>query len=273
MIRYPGGKHKLAKTICAKLTEVLGSETLPYREPFFGGGAVGTTFLKANPQIKEVWVNDRDCALAALWLSVMNHPEPLKAKVREFTPSIAHFYEFKDELLRRPLVSDKDEEQLVGYGFKKLAVHQMSYSGLGVKSGGPIGGKTQESKYKVDCRWVPDYICKKIDALNALFAAREVAVSPMDFMALIEAPGCCLLYLDPPYYIKGNELYQYSFTVDDHKRLAEALKTTNHRWVLSYDDCPQVQELYSWAHCEPIGVNYTIRTARRKGELLITAKA
>jgi len=43
-------------------------------------------------------------------------------------------------------------------GFKKLAIHQISYSGLGTKSGGPLGGKSQESIYKIDCRWSPKHI-------------------------------------------------------------------------------------------------------------------
>ena len=64
--------------------------------------------------------------------------------------------------------------RIVDLGFKKLAIHQTSYSGLGTKSGGPLGGAEQKSRYKIDCRWSPEYICKKVDKLHDLFAAIEV---------------------------------------------------------------------------------------------------
>ena len=49
-----------------------------------------------------------------------------------------------------------DRGRIVDIGFKKLAIHQISYSGLGTMSGGPLGGAGQKSQYKIDCRWSPD---------------------------------------------------------------------------------------------------------------------
>ena len=105
----------------------------------------------------------------------------------------------------------------------------------------------------------------------------------MDFLDLIKDITCdSLLYLDPPYYIKGNDLYQHGFTVKDHERLASALKNTKHAWVLSYDDCDEIRELYQWACVQPLDVNYSItatkdkktgeRLSRTKAELLICPK-
>ena len=173
--------------------------------------------------------------------------------------------------------------RIVDLGFKKLAIHQISYSGLGTKSGGPLGGAEQKSQYKIDCRWSPEYICKKVDKLHDLFAAIEVrgnCCTNLDFADVIEDTDCCsLLYLDPPYYVKGNDLYQHGFTVEDHERLANALRNTEHAWVLSYDDCREVRQLYKWANVEPLRVNYSItamkdkdtgeRLSRTKTELLI----
>jgi hypothetical protein len=87
---------------------------------------------------------------------------------------------------------------------------------------------------------------------------------------------------DPPYYVKGGDLYQHGFTVADHERLAVALKETKHAWVLSYDDCFEVRRLYDWACVEPLEVSYSItatkdketghRLSRTKSELLICPK-
>ena len=95
-----------------------------------------------------------------------------------------------------------------------------------------------------------------------MFAAVEVrgnCCTSLDFADVIaDTRYRSLLYLDPPYYVKGNDLYQHGFTVDDHRRLADALRETEHAWVLSYDDCPEIRRLYEWAYAESLDVNYSI---------------
>jgi DNA adenine methylase len=146
-----------------------------------------------------------------------------------------------------------------------------------------LGGVEQKSEYTIDCRWSPNYICQKVDKLHDLFAAIEVhggGCTNLDFADVIQDTNCqSLLYLDPPYFGKGNDLYQHGFTVEDHQRLANALRETEHPWVLSYDDCSKVRQLYEWANVESLQVNYSItattdrdtgeRLSRKKTELLI----
>ena len=48
------------------------------------------------------------------------------------------------------------------------------------------------------------------------------------------------------------------------------LKSTPHKWLLSYDDCKEIRELYSWAKIEELDVKYSISGATKKGELLIS---
>jgi DNA adenine methylase len=95
----------------------------------------------------------------------------------------------------------------------------------------------------------------------------------IDFSEMIKDKSCnALIYLDPPYYIKGDDLYQHSFTVDDHKRLADCLKKTSHKWVLSYDNSEEIKKLYDWAVIEEINeVKYSIKKSRLKSELLISS--
>ena len=62
------------------------------------------------------------------------------------------------------------------FGFMKIAVHQLSYSGLGLRSGGPLGGRSQASPYKIDCRWSPEYIYKKMMATRDILLARKFVV-------------------------------------------------------------------------------------------------
>ena len=259
LFRYPGGKSKLSKPILCELNKHSSTE---YREPFFGGGSIGIKFLEGNNNIQKVWINDKDPAICVLWHSVINEPEYLKSKVLNFIPTTESFYQFKHDLLH-------NESNHIDHGFKKLVIHQISYSGLGVKSGGPLGGKNQKSKYKIDCRWSPKHICKEIDKLNKLFSRFDVTCTCKDFEELICAPGDALLYLDPPYYIKGGDLYQFSFSTADHKKLSKLLNSTSHKWVLSYDSHPDVYKMYECSRIETVNANYSITTSRVKEELLI----
>ena len=284
-VRYPGGKSKVCDQIAMRLAEQAGHACLEYREPFFGGGSIGLKALSDNRDITKLWINDKDIGIACLWTSVIKYHDDFKERVCRFRPSVEAFYELREELTTVSKMP-AERDRIVDLGFKKLAVHQTSYSGLGTKSGGPLGGAEQKSRYKIGCRWSPDYVCKKLDRLHDLFATAEVrgnCCTNLDFADVIEDTHCRgLLYLDPPYYIKGNDLYQHGFTDEDHERLANALRDTEHAWVLSYDDCHEVRQLYRWATIEPLDVNYSItaikdkdtgnRLSRTKTELLICPK-
>ncbi len=285
--RYPGGKSKLRKQIAGKLNSIAKNNDFEYREPFFGGGSIGILMLEESPNIKEVWINDFDLGIACLWTTVIRRPDLLKKEVLEFKPSIEMFDKFKEELTGEMPELDSDVK-VTNFGFKKLAIHQISYSGLGTKSGGPLGGREQKSAYKIDCRWSPHYICKKIDILHERFSKLSIRgniCTNLDFCELINDTQCsAIIYLDPPYFVKGNDLYQHGFSENDHIRLAECLRATKHQWVLSYDDCPEIRKYYNWANVEEIdGVSYSItatkdketgeRRSRSKLELLISSKS
>ncbi len=285
--RYPGGKSKLRKQIIEKINGITRNNGFEYREPFFGGGSIGLLMLENNSNINKIWINDFNLGIASLWTALIKYPDLFKKKIQEFIPSVEAFYKFKEELTSKNCKLDT-VDKIVDYGFKKLAIHQISYSGLGTKSGGPLGGRDQKSAYKIDCRWSPTYICKKIDALNTKFSEltiRNNTCTNLDFAQLIEDDSCpAVIYLDPPYYDKGSNLYQDGFEEEDHKRLADCLKKTDHQWILSYDDCPEIRRYYNWANIEIIdGVNYSItatkdkstgeRKSRVKPELLISKKS
>lgn len=272
IMRYPGGKTKLATKIIKNLNLNPDRE---YREPFFGGGSVGLGVIRSGT-IKSVWLNDADPAIAAFWTSVIRYPQELCALVKDFTPSVGAFDEFKAELLSDdspPFI----HQEVVRLGFKKLAIHQMSYSGLGTMSGGPLGGRAQQSAYKVDCRWSPEHITRGIQNCHDLFSTVEVRYGRctcFDFITVVRHEGSpAVLYLDPPYYEKGSMLYQHTFTEWDHQRLATALLACPHEWLLSYDDCQTTRNLYAWASVQNISANYTIAGSRKTDELIISRPA
>jgi DNA adenine methylase len=72
-----------------------------------------------------------------------------------------------------------------------------------------------------------------------------------------DAPQECFIYLDPPYYEKGAQLYKHNMSPEDHEDLATRLQACKAQWLLSYDDHPRIRELYDWAQIEPVFVKYS----------------
>ena len=52
-------------------------------------------------------------------------------------------------------------------------------------------------------------------------------------------------YCDPPYYETEDYYEDVGFTTKDHERLANALCSMQGKFLLSYNDCPEIRELYS----------------------------
>jgi len=272
--RYPGGKRKVKKEIAGRILRFYRNDKMKnrlYIEPFFGAGAICLNLLSSQLPTNKILINDIDPGIASYWQSVIKTPKELCELVKDFKPSVDLFYEYKDILLKlKP--EDFNKDDCLQIGFMKLAIHQISYSGLGTLAGGPIGGKNQKSKYDVGCRWNALSIIKNIwkehhylKTVTSRFDCRHF----IDIFFIYDAV-LSFYYLDPPYFVKGGELYQHSFTEEDHNLLAQSLKMTSSHWLLSYDDCEEIRELYDWAEIIELNMNYSINGAVTKKELLIT---
>lgn len=277
LIRYPGSKAKLVTEITERFPDNMkhalwsSAKHGEYREPFFGSGAIGFQVLESvNPRCA-VRLNDIDADLICLWQSVLDSPLDLIRYVSKFTPSVEAFFQFKSE--------DGSNHSSRAYrGFRKLALHRMSVSGFGVMAGGPIGGKMQEhQEYNVGCRWNPERIKADIGVLhNLLKQFRSLEFTALDFEAALSGGDTrTFVYLDPPYYAKGSQLYKFSMPDESHVRLADILRHARFKWVLSYDDHPRIRELYKWAQFEAVVVKYSNAVTRnafrpKNKEIVIT---
>lgn len=258
IIRYPGSKAKLAPMIRQFMPEwMIGSMFTPpanawFVEPFFGSGAAGLQLLEHVDTSISVWINDIDYSMFAIWHSVVHETRKLVRYVRDFEPTKESFYELKktDGVATGCVARD---------AFQKIALHRMSVSGFGAMAGGPIGGKKQGGAYTVGCRWTPASIEQAIyNAKETLSRFPEVRITNIHFRDVLgDVSASSVVYLDPPYYVKGGQLYAHNMTHDEHDELAKLLKDTKADWRLSYDDCPQVRQLYSWAEFQELEVRYT----------------
>jgi DNA adenine methylase len=78
-----------------------------------------------------------------------------------------------------------------------------------------------------------------------------------------------MVYLDPPYYSKGSQLYLNYYTAADHTALAEYLSDANFTWVMSYDNAPEVRKLYARCRQFSFRLGYSAREWKIGNELLI----
>lgn len=262
--RYPGSKEKIAGGVLRwfpwRVTSPFADPPVSaYCEPFVGCGAIAMKVLPSVRPGTRVVLGDADPGIVAIWREVVEDPAPLCKLLRGFVPTVGAFEEFK--------ARDGDGTGTrAEIAFRKFALHQISFSGLGAKAGGPIGGRAQRSDYPVSCRFKPERHCLALVRQHKLLKRFPVEVVHGDFAdALGRLDGDGFAYLDPPYFVQGGALYKHNTTPDDHQRLARLLAAAEYEWVLSYDDAPAVRAMYGWADIHSFEMVATIETKRGSG--------
>jgi len=74
---------------------------------------------------------------------------------------------------------------------------------------------------------------------------KKVIIENADFQKVLKNydKKDALFYLDPPYY-EAEKYYPDRFMPEDHERLKEALDGIKGKFVLSYNDCDYIREMY-----------------------------
>ena len=263
LYRCVGGKRRVAGNIVDRILERCGGNPpIGYCEPFVGSGSVCLSLLGSFEGIQRVWLNDVDRGCFALWWCVLNEPDELLRLVHQFEPSRELFFAFKRDFL------EGREFSLVELALRKLAVQQMSFSGMGVMAGGPLR--------KIGSRWSPRCIERNVREARRLFAGREVRITNWDYKRVLrEVDADTLVFADPPYVSAGEDLYQHSFALSDHLELRSFLAAAKFPWLVTYDDCSLVRDMYGSERIVEMPMKYSDSGRRsrnpEKRELLITA--
>ncbi len=92
----------------------------------------------------------------------------------------------------------------------------------------------------------PFDISKLYDGIEQLAVRMNNAVvENQDFETLIKHYDRedSFFYCDPPYY-NSEYVYDGGFAKENHQRLHDVLVNAKGKWLLSYNDCPEIRELY-----------------------------
>lgn len=145
----------------------------------------------------------------------------------------------------------------------------------GIIEGGVIGGKEQSGKWKMDVRYNKRDLIQRINRISSY--RKRIEICHMDACQLInkrrsKLSSNTLFYIDPPYYIKGKELYHHHYGHNDHIFVRDTIKKINsQKWIVTYDDVPEISELYEDYRQVKYCLSYTAQKKRLGREIMIFA--
>ncbi len=250
-LRYPGSKYNAAKYIEPFWKNIKFNE---YREPFLGSGAV---FFKM-PKVEFSWLNDIDNELINAFKVIANIRlrNKLLQKINNVVPTKELFEKLKEW----------QPEHTIDRAYRYFVINRTAYSGI---MNLPNWGFHPVKSVQPD-KWA-DRIIQAGEKLES-----KVYISKMSYTDVIKTPSSrkVWLFVDPPYFKADQKrAYSHSFTYVDHMSLLNVLKSTEHMFCLTYDNCEEIKELYSWANIYEIDWRYHTAnsnvTSRKMGRELI----
>lgn len=259
-LRYPGGKTKLYKYVKSiiEANNLIG-ET--YIEPFAGGSGLALKLL-INDDVKRIVINDLDPAIYAFWYCVLNNPEQMCNFVATVPLTV-------DEWDKQHLiyVNQQDYTQLE-LAQATLFLNRTNVSG--VITGGVIGKRDQTGKYKIDARFNRTDLERKIRTISTL--SSRIDLYNLDAVEFLQNElrhyYKTFINFDPPYVVKGGQLYKNAFTEEDHRLLRDNIAQCNRKWIVTYDMCNLVDNLYSKFRGSTINTYYSANGAKKAKEYI-----
>ncbi|HEY9800376.1 MAG TPA: DNA adenine methylase [Leptolyngbyaceae cyanobacterium] len=260
-LRYPGGKSKAIKQIIEYLPESFDE----YREPFVGGGSVFIYLKQKYPKLK-IWINDLNTDLFLFWKYAQSNLSQMVTEVRLIKDKYQDGKLLFLELTNIDIKSLSDFDRAVRF----FVLNRITFSGT-VES----GGFSQEAFHK---RFTYSSI-ERLEKLESILT-EDIEITNLDYSQVLNTGGeNIFLFLDPPYF-SANKSRLYGKDGDlhisfEHQRFAELLQQCPHRWLVTYDNSPEIRanfpsdHIYEWELQYGMN-NYKQSKAAKGKELFIT---
>lgn len=246
-LRYPGGKSKAIRQILP-----LVPQFQEYREPLVGGGSVFIELKQIYPE-RRYWINDLNEDLYLFWKFARDHNAALVERVRQIKRTTLSgrdlFNAYQDNWDRL------DEfERAVRF----FVLNRITFSGI-IDSGG-------YSEQSFRNRFTESSI-ERLARLKEIL--RDVKITNLDYEAVVLEPGeGVFIFLDPPYYsTTQSRLYGKNGDLHvefDHQRFAGVMRKCPHLWLITYDDVPEIRQLFDFAHIKPWSLQYGMNNYKQE---------
>ncbi len=253
-LRYPGGKTRVAKLFVPFVPE-----HTDYREVFAGGAAI---FFHKAPA-KKNWLNDLHPGLYAFYVAVRDRFDEFAALCREQDGDRRAQFDYWTKE-RRDLMGAKGQNDLIERAVQFYYINRTVWGGRVVFD----PRRTSRLYFSNPHGW--DNLEKKLAHLRRISEKLQgVKITCRSYEKCLRgATADTFIYADPPYYREStghitDKLYDKSFGVDCHRKLADALRDSPAKVMVSYDDCPEVRKLFKgwrveelqWKYCGTYAVS------------------
>lgn len=262
-MRYPGGKGRLARF----MRDVIDRNGLGscYIEPYAGGAGIAISLLLSRV-VERVQINDLNRSVFSFWSAVRNDSDELCRRIESAKLDMTEWH-------RQKAVQHAENPDPSDLAFSTLYLNRTNRSGI--LSGGVIGGQAQAGDWKLDARFKKAELILRIERIQA--EADRIEVFNLDaelFLRtrLCTVPEASLIYLDPPYYVKGQGLYENHYVHDDHERIAGEVSALKHPWIVSYDDVEPIRQLYRGFRQRKFSLHYSAQRRCAGHEVMVLSK-
>lgn len=232
-IPWIGGKKLLKNEILKRFPDETPSK---YIEVF--GGAGWVLFAKNSISKQQEVFNDYNSELINLYRCVKYHAEELQKECALLLNSREVFNRFEKQLNANGLT---DIQRAARYFY----LIKVSF-GADVRT---FGCSNRNIYYAVD---MLQEISKRL---------RKVTIENQSYERLIKHYDNenVLFYVDPPYY-KTEKYYGDLFSVEDHRILKDILSNIKGKFILSYNNCSYIKELYKEFYIEEVSRNHNLKS-------------
>src|SRR5258708_1639367 len=263
-LRYPGSKVRITEMVAGLLeTNLLVGSHL--YEPFAGGSAVSLSLLANGFVPSATWV-ERDPLVFSFWKMVKDQPDALIERMRRGKVTLAAWR----RLMPLRDIDKPTKAQLAKLGYAGLFFNRTCFSG--VLGAGPIGGMSQSSSYRIDCRFNKKELAIAIRKCSGILNKVDILFSAIIAFLLKESlamPKHSLVYIDPPYVTNGHKLYRYHFDKAEHERLADVIGDLRVPWLMSYDNHDIVRDLYVGEQTKFVKTYQSLKGSKFVKEILL----
>jgi len=235
-LRYPGGKTCIFPFV-SNLIKENGLIGISYAEPYAGGSGLALKLL-IEEYVDQIFINDLDRSIYSFWNTIINQPELFCNWISNVEVSIENWYFYKE------IQNNSQNVDELTLAKSTFFLNRTNISG--VIKGGIIGGVKQEGIYKIDARFKKEELIRKIQLISKF--KDRITVSNLDGLKFIakmdKKPQNIFIYLDPPYYQKGADLYMNYYSELDHRKLSNFVHKLKNLWMVSYDNHEFILNLY-----------------------------
>lgn len=242
-IPYIGGKKLLRYEILKRFPD---DKISKYVEVF--GGAGWVLFAKEPISSQQEIFNDYNSHLINLYRCIKYHAEEVQKECNWLLNSREQFQDFKSQMNTNGLT---DIQRAARY----LYLLKISF-GADRES---YGCSNRNFYYAVNMLNEVSQRLKKVTIENQPY---EVLIKHYDKEDV-------LFYLDPPYY-ETEHYYGDLFSIEDHKKLRDILGNIKGKFILSYNNCTYIKELYNDFIIEEVSRNHNLKfNSERYKEVII----